>query len=91
MVVECQRQLAHRVDDRPEPGGGGVRTRAQAAGIGSHREIGHRDHVGARIAAGIAVGTELRQMLGRDQPGLLTQFPPRGLVERLVRPLESAG
>ena len=91
-VVERQLDLAGQsVGDGHEAGGDGVRARRDVAHLAQHREVGDGDHVHARVAPGVAVGAELRQQARAVDAGLLDELTLRGLVQRLVGPLEAAG
>ena len=79
------------VGDRMQGGPGGVRPGDDPRHLAEHREVRHGDDVHARVASGIAVGAELLEELRAVDTGLLVQLPERGLVERLLGPLESAG
>ena len=83
--------LPFRASDTGGSGVRGVSACGDVADVSQHREVGDRDHVHARVTAGVAVGTELGQQAGGDHAGLLAELAPRGLVERLVGALEATG
>ena len=63
----------------------GVGARHHVSDVSQHREVGDRDDVHARVAAGIAVRAELRQHARGIDAGLLAELALRGFVERLGR------
>ena len=92
LMVERQLELpVQDVGHGREAGVRGVGARHDVSDVSQHREVGDRDDVHARVAAGIAVGAELRQHARGIDAGLLAELALRGLVERLGRALEASG
>ena len=87
---ELQGTVEH-VGDGPQPGVVGVGARFDPPDLGRDGEVADGHHVAPRVATGVAVGAELREVLGGVDAGLLAQLADRGLVERFVGMLEAAG
>ena len=91
-MVERQLEVAvERFGDGPQPGVGGVGAGHDLADRGRHGQVPDGDDVASRVALRIPVGTELGEVPGCLHAGLLAEFPPGCLVERLLGPLEAAG
>ena len=92
-VPVVERQLEAPVDHLghgPQAGLIGVGACGQCSDIGQDGKVGDRHHVHAGVAVRVAIGAELGQTSRGSNACLVAELACCGVIEGLVRPLETS-